>query len=243
MVPQQPSLPGASPDVARHVANDVERYARNVTQRTLYNELNELARRVRLQMAALKDLTRATIAACDSPEATIGHVKAMITDLSDKQAQLLLAQLDSMPSEDAGDMLAFRSEEKLEDLYQSACDDLDIDPIVASPAIRVSTQALSMIHECAHIGAPIEQAQAAALIHHYSELLEAPGVDHTCHYIINISEEAYQAILSAARHRFGGRYRDIAKWINIIFDTGVHQFACWQISLRLLENCLLLRSR
>ena len=115
----------------------------------------------------------------------------MITDLSDKQAQLLLAQLDFLPSDDAVGMLAFRSEEELEDLYQSACDDLDIDPIVASPASR---------------------AQTAALIHHYSELLEAPGVDHTCHYTINISEEAYQAILSAARHRFG-RYQDVAKWI------------------------------
>ena len=58
--------------MARPVANDVERYARNVTQRTLYNKLNELACRTRLQMAALKDLTRSTLSACDSPEVTIG---------------------------------------------------------------------------------------------------------------------------------------------------------------------------
>ena len=42
---------------------------------------------------------------------------------------------------------------------------------------------------------------------------------HVTSYTINISEEAYQAILSAARHRFG-RYQDVAKWIKIIFDTG-----------------------
>ena len=112
----------------------------------------------------------------------------------------MLAQLESLPADDADGTLAFRSEEELEDLYQTACDDLDIDPIVASPAIRVSAQVLSMLHEFAHSGVPIEQSQAAALIHLYSELLEDSGIDHTYHYTITISEEAYQAILKASRH-------------------------------------------